>query len=134
MPYKDKNDGRRNFQDWTYLNSRRGFIVVKIGGIFKPSNLKKRDNRNTVWKPECTRENVYQKLMNHVIIMKERYPETDGYICHYCKHPWIFYTHYKTRGKGLKKRSKLTPETEHNFSIDRWNSTITYTYDNIRFC
>ena len=60
--------------------------------------------------------------------------QTDGYICCYCKHPWSFYTHYKTRGKGLKKRSKLTPETEHNFSIDRWDPMITYTYDNIRFC
>lgn len=72
--------------------------------------------------------------MNYTIIMKEKYPQTNGYICCYCKHPWSFYTHYKTRGKGLKKRSKLTPETEHNFSIDRWDPTITYTYDNIRFC
>ena len=134
MVHKDKNDARRNFQDWTYLNSRRGFIVVKLGSMFKPSNWKKRDGRNTVWIPECTREDVYLKLMNYTIIMKERHPQTDGYICCYCKQPWTFYTHYKVRGKGLKKRSRLTPETEHNFSVDRWDPTITYTYDNIRFC
>ena len=134
MPYKDRTHPKVNYADWTYNNSRRGFIVIKIGSMFKPSNWKKREGRNTVWIPECTRQDVYRKLMNYIIIMKERYPQTDGYICCYCKHPWSFYTHYKTRGKGLKKRSKLTPETEHNFSIDRWDPMITYTYDNIRFC
>ena len=134
MPYKDRTHPKVNYADWTYNNSRRGFIVIKIGSMFKPSNWKKREGRNTFWIPECTRQDVYRKLMNYIIIMKERYPQTDGYICCYCKYPWSFYTHHKIRGKGLKTRSKLTPETEHNFSIDRWDPTITYTYDNIRFC
>ena len=125
---------QRALADTKYLNTRRGFIVTKIGSIFKPSRHKLQEGRNTCWIPECTRRDVYHKLMNYIIIMKERFPETDGYICCYCKKPWTFFTHPKTRGGGQKTRGKASPETESNFAIDRWDPIITYTFFNIRFC
>ena len=134
MAHKNKYDGRKVYSDFKYNNSRRGFIVQKISSIFKPSNHKLRPGRKTYWKPECTKEDIYQKLMNHVIIMKERHPSTDGYICHYCHSPWTYKVNYLTRGTVMKKRSKMDPSKDKNFSIDRWDPIITYTYDNIRFC
>ena len=133
MPYRDKN--KSALFDFEYLNTKRGFIVTKIVGIFKPSNLK-RKGRNTSWKPECTKEDVYQKLMNHAIEMKRLYPQTDGFLCTYCKAPFTYITNYTKRCEGEKpiKRSKVDPKKDKNFSIDRWDPTITYTYDNIRFC
>ena len=67
----NKNTKRQAFKDWTYRNTKRGFIVMKISAVFKPSNLKLREGRNTRWAPNCTKEDIYQKLMNHIIIMKE---------------------------------------------------------------
>ena len=124
----------RALTDTKYLNSRRGFIVTKIGSLFKPSHYRVREGRNTCWKPDCTKENVYQKLMNYIIIMKERFSQTDGYICCYCKKPWTFFSNPTTRGIGHKKRSKASPATDSNFAIDRWDSRITYEYNNLRFC
>ena len=50
MPYKDPKDPKNlavmYMSDFKYSNSKRGFIVKKIGAIFKPSNLN-RKNRNT---------------------------------------------------------------------------------------
>ena len=124
----------RALTDTKYLNSRRGFIVTKISDVFKPSHYKVREGRNTCWKPDCTKEDVYQKVMNYIIIMQERFPQTDGYICCYCKKPWTFFSNPTTRGIGHKKRSKASPATDSNFAIDRWDSRITYEYNNLRFC
>ena len=137
MAHKNKHDKRKVYSDYKYNTSQRGFIVRKIVSLFKPSNHKLRAGRKTCWKPECTKEDVYHKLMNHIIIMKEKYPNTDGYICHYCKSPWTYKENYPTyarSGKGHRPRSKMDSSKDKNFSIDRWNSAITYTYDNIRFC
>ena len=133
MPKRDR--AKYALSDHKYANSQRGFIVNKVVQIFKPSSFKKRSNRNNVWKPECTKEDIYQKLMNYVIIMKEKYSLNDGYLCNYCKKPFTYLTNFTNRGVGfIKSRSKYDPAKEQNFSIDRWDPRITYTYDNIRFC
>ena len=130
-----KNKLRHALGDYRYFNSKRGFIVNKISVIFTPRNQTLRKGRNTSWKVECTKEEVYQKLMNHIIIMKEKYPETDGYLCNYCKKPFTYKKNMGTRNSDQKKtRSKFDPTKAQNFSIDRWDPKITYTYDNIRFC
>ena len=137
MAHKNKHDKRKAYSDYIYNTSQRGFIVRKIVAIFKPSNHKLRPGRKTCWKPECTKEDVYFKLMNHLIIMKERYPTTQGYLCHYCKSPWTYKENYPIHsrsGKGFRGRTKLDASKDKNFSIDRWDPTITYTYNNIRFC
>ena len=130
-----KNKLAHALVDYNYFNSQRGFIVQKISVIFTPINQTLRKGRNNFWKAGCTKEDVYQKLMNHIIIMKEKYPETDGYLCNYCKKQFTYKKNMGTRGSNLKKkRSKFDPAKAQNFSIDRWDPKITYTYDNIRFC
>ena len=134
MPYANKNDPRRIEIDFDYNNSQKGFIIVKMGQIFKPSNSKLRPGRNFVWKPELSREDLKLKLSNHVLNMAQDYPETDGYICSYCKSPFTYITNRRSAGPITMKRSKSDPAKIHNFSIDRWDPTVTYTYENIRFC
>ena len=118
--------------DFKYNNSKRGFIISKIVHIFKPSNLI-RKTRNTSWPPKCTKEDVYQKLLNHTVEMKKIYPQTDGFLCTYCKAQFTYITNYRLRG-DIKTRSRSDPRKDKNFSIDRWDPNITYTYDNIKFC
>ena len=60
----------RSLADNKYINGRRGFIVTKISDVFKPSHYRVREGRNTCWKPDCTKEDVYQKVMNYIIIMQ----------------------------------------------------------------
>ena len=118
--------------DFKYNNSKRGFIISKIVHIFKPSNLI-RKTRNTSWPPKCTKEDVYQKLLNHTVEMKKIYPQTDGFLCTSCKAQFTYITNYRLRG-DIKTRSRSDPRKDKNFSIDRWDPNITYTYDNIKFC
>ena len=134
MPYANKNDSRKADREYAYNNSQRGFIITKMGQIFKPSNSKLRPGRNCVWKPEISREDLKLKLSNHVLNMAKDYPETDGYICSYCKSPFTYITNRRSAGPIVMKRSKSDPAKIHNFSIDRWDPTVTYTYENIRFC
>jgi len=140
MAYRNPKDPKNlaiiAMVDFKYNNSKRGFIISKIVHIFKPSNLI-RKTRNTSWKPECTKEDVYQKLLNHTVEMKKIYPQTDGFLCTYCKAPFTYITNYTKRrkeGEKPKTRAKLDPKKDKNFSIDRWDPNITYTYDNIKFC
>jgi hypothetical protein len=130
-----KNRSKYADSDFKYFNSQRGFIVTKISDVFKPSRSLKKKDRNNIWKPECSKEDIYQKLMNYIIIMKEKYPLSDGYLCNYCKKPFTYLTNFTKRGEGYQNiKRKYDPAKEHNFAIDRWDSRITYTYNNIRFC
>ena len=132
MPYANKNKKIKSY--FKYDNSQKGFIITKMGQIFKPSSCKPRKGRNSYWKPEISKEDLKLKLSNHVLSMAKDYPETDGYICSYCKAPFTYITNIRSTGTVIKKRSKSDPAKIHNFSIDRWDPTITYTYENIRFC
>ena len=131
-PKDPKNLAIKAMIDFKYNNSKRGFIISKIVHIFKPSNLI-RKTRNTSWPPKCTKEDVYQKLLNHTVEMKKIYPQTDGFLCTYCKAQFTYITNYRLRG-DIKTRSRSDPRKDKNFSIDRWDPNITYTYDNIKFC
>jgi len=138
MAYKDPTNPRNlakvALSDFKYHNSKRGFIVTKISQMFRPSNYN-RKGRNTSWVPECTKQDVYQKLMNHAAEMKRLYPQTDGFLCTYCKAPFTYITNYTQRKPGQRKRrAKTDPKKDKNFSVDRWDPNITYTYDNIKFC
>jgi len=134
MPYANKNNYKISESNFKYDNSQKGFIITKMGQIFKPSSFKLRPGRNCVWKPKISREDLKLKLSNHVLNMAKDYPETDGYICSYCKSPFTYITNRRSAGPILLKRSKSDPAKIHNFSIDRWDPTVTYTYENIRFC
>ena len=134
MTYANKNNYKISESNFKYDNSQKGFIITKMGQIFKPSSFKLRPGRNCVWKPKISREDLKLKLSNHVLNMAQDYPETDGYICSYCKSPFTYITNRRSSGPITMKRSKSDPAKIHNFSIDRWDPTVTYTYENIRFC
>ena len=135
MPYANPHDPRKLKNVNKYNNSYRGFIITKISHIFKPSKNNPQPGRNKVWVPECSREDIWQKFMNHIVRMKEKYPGTDGHICSYCKKILTYIAKKRTSiGKGHTKRGPMNPNTLSNFSMDRWDPRITYTYNNIRFC
>ena len=69
--------------------------------------------------------------MNHIIIMKEKFPNSDGRLCRYCEQPFTFVTKLGTRGKGYQGRG---PQNHRNFSIDRFDPRLTYKQNNIIFC
>ena len=69
--------------------------------------------------------------MNHIIIMKEKFPDSDGRLCKYCEQPFTFKTNVRTRGQGYQGRGA---QNFNNFSIDRLDPRLTYQTNNIVFC
>ena len=130
--YLDKIDK----MDFKYRNSERGFIVGKIGNIFKPSRNKDRYKK---WQAMCERKDIWCKLMNYIEMMKEKVPGSNGRICVYCKKPWTYITRRNYRGSGnASKRPSYFKRndfsTRKNFSVDRYDTNKHYTIDNITFC
>ena len=111
--YRAKNTEKIALSDHKYANSEKGFIKHVINAIFqryKVNSTKKK------WKPECTREEIFEEL--------DLYMEEHGRICEYCTQPWTYSRPViGTRGEGYKKRG---PTNNTNFSIDRLDSTKTY--------
>ncbi|MGA1049473.1 MAG: hypothetical protein ACO3UU_15830, partial [Minisyncoccia bacterium] len=55
----------------------------------------------------------------------------------YCKEPWTYLTNKYIPGNGINNKSdkgKSRKNKLKNFSIDRLDSTKTYSLDNIIFC
>ena len=124
MPYSDPNDLRRLKVDHAYENSERGYVLRNIGSKYNPS-------RQTKWIPEILKQDFWQLYMNHIQIMKEKFPKTNGRICSYCLKEYSFIRRMGTRGKGYVGQKKQVPT---NFSIDRYDTRLTYQYNNIVFC
>ena len=101
---------------YNYKNSERGYMNETICGIFSRARKKDRKSRQK-WIPDCTKQEIYDELMLYI--------QDRGRICEYCEQPWTYIRRFK------KKRG---PSVETNFSIDRLDSTKTYTKDNIVFC
>ncbi len=51
---------------------------------------------------------MWRIYMNHLIKMKEKFPDSDGRLCRYCEQPFTFITRMGTRGKGYVGRKKST--------------------------
>ena len=117
--YRLRNKDKAEERDYIYYNSERGFVITKIKDIFKPSRIKARG-----WKPECTKEEMLDKFNEYV---KEH-----GRNCFYCGGPWTYITNKHKREEGPSPRKKGSNNYE-NFSIDRFDSSKTYTLDNIYF-
>ena len=66
---------------------------------------------------------IYDELMLYV--------QDYGRTCEYCQQPWTYVRRLGTRGEGQKSRKS---GIETNFSIDRLDTTKTYSRDNIIFC
>ena len=104
--------------------------------ISKPSYYKLRPH--LARKCLIDKKTFYLLFMNHIIKMKEKFPETDGRLCRYCEQPLTFVhskerSHYeKTHKVGyLEKRRDII---KTNLSIDRLNPLVDYTPVNIIFC
>ena len=114
----------------------RKLLNMLWGGIHRPSYQQRR--------PHLTRKCVvdkitfYQLFMNHIISMKEKFPESDGRLCRYCEAPLTFIA-YRERTKRERKlrlnfAKKARAKVDTNLSVDRLNPLIDYTANNIIFC
>ena len=111
-------------REYKYGNSENGFLTIRIKDIFKPSAIKRRG-----YTPECTKEEIKKHFYEYV--------EKHGRNCFYCEEPWTYITNRYIFGKGSNPKSdkgKSRKNKLKNFSIDRLNSSETYSIDNIIFC
>jgi len=132
MAYKDPNDPeslkKRAEADFSYMNSERGFVLTCIARRFKPS-AKKYGGHHA--HESMDKKEFWRLYMNHIIIMKEKFPNSNGRLCRYCEQPFTFVTKLGTRGQGYRGRGTQNP---NNFSIDRLDPRLTYQTNNIVFC
>tara|TARA_R110002012_G_scaffold112040_2_gene257417 strand:+ start:109 stop:597 length:489 start_codon:yes stop_codon:yes gene_type:complete len=133
MAYKNPNDPevlqKRVEADFIYMNTERGFIMTCISRKFKPSVVKYGGH---IAHESMDKKEMWRLYMNHIIAMKEKFPESDGRLCRYCEQPFTFETKMGTRGKGPNHNRGT--QNYNNFSIDRYDPRITYQSDNIIFC
>ena len=129
MKWNKKYPEKASLKDFIYNNQERGFVINKIGDIFKPSKAKSRKKR---WLPEMTRKDIWEDLVVHIEFMKTLYPQSDGRLCRYCLQPWTYLTRKKRPGTLTPK--KRGPSHPTNFAIDRFNAKFTYLLGNIIFC
>jgi len=129
--WKKRHPERMAETDFKYSNKERGFIIIRIGDLFKPSRIKRKDRPKNK-KPEMTKKEMWEELFLHIEFMKELYPHSDGRLCRYCHQPWTYITRKKKRGVDKPgKRGKTHPT---NFSIDRLDSNRPYSRGRIIFC
>ena len=133
MAYKNPNDPKvlkkRAEIDFAYMNSERGFIVSCIARKFKPSAKKYGGHLAA---DHMDKKEFWRLYMNHIILMKEKFPDSDGRLCRYCEKPFTFETRMGVRGKG--QPSNRATQNYANFSIDRFDPRLTYQNNNIVFC
>ena len=129
MSWRQKYPERAAEADFKYSNKERGFIITKIGDIFKPSKGKTRKKR---WLPQITRQKIWEDLALHIEFMKELYPKRDGRLCRYCHESWTYHTRKKRPG-ALKPNTRGSQHPT-NFAIDRFDAEFTYLPGNIVFC
>ena len=118
--YRLENKEKIAIAEHKYINTERGYVKEVINGIF--SRYKKK-NARLKWKPECTKQDIYDELMLYI--------QDHGRHCEYCKEPWTYKRVLGDRGRGYNGRG---PKIVTNFSIDRLDSEKTYVIDNLVFC
>ena len=118
--YRTENKEKIALAEHKYINTERAYVMEVINGVFY--RYKKKDAR-LKWKPECTKEEIYDELMLYI--------QDHGRHCEYCKEPWTYKRVLGDRGRGYNGRG---PKIVTNFSIDRLDSTKTYMLDNLVFC
>ena len=114
----------------------RKLLNVLWGGIHRPSYQQKRPH--TARKCAVSKMVFYQLFMNHIISMKEKFPESDGRLCRYCEAPLTFIAYRERTREERKLRlnfaKKARAKVDTNLSVDRLNPLIDYTANNIIFC
>ena len=114
----------------------RKLLNILWGGIHRPSyQLKKPSSAR---KCKISKMVFYQLFMNHIISMKEKFPETDGRLCRYCENQLTFIPYRertrKEKREGTNFSKKTREKVDTNLSVDRLNPLIDYTANNIIFC
>jgi hypothetical protein len=94
MAYKDPNDPRKTnnkrlLKDLNTLNTERGYVTQSISRRFKPSVVAKKRGGHVYMSPYDKKE-FWRLYMNHIIIMKEKFPDSDGRLCRYCEQAFYF--------------------------------------------
>ena len=114
----------------------RKLLNVLWGGIHRPSYQQKRPH--AARKCAVSKMVFYQLFMNHIISMKEKFPESDGRLCRYCEAPLTFIAYRERTREERKLRlnfaKKARAKVDTNLSVDRLNPLIDYTANNIIFC
>lgn len=124
-----KKDNPEKYKEMSlkYINNEEKFVWYALKRPFKPSSIKPNKTRTGFqkkgWDPEITIQEMYEELILHIQLMKDKFPETDGRICRYCEKPW---TYLRTGNGGKVVLS--------NFSVDRFDSSQTYKKGNVVFC
>ena len=132
MPYKDNETMRK--QNIKYLNTESGFIISKWNDIKKRVNKKEKmkgDNgnyRKSSGSRKCAKlEHTLTK--QEFLQAWEEHKVNYGMFCYYTGKPMKIGR--KLAIKGAKKRHSAPPDL---LSIDRFDSNIGYTKENIVFC
>ena len=118
--YRVENKEKIALAEHKYRNTERGYMLEVVNGIF---NRHRKNNSRLKWVPECTKQQIYEELMLYI--------QDHGRNCEYCKEPWTYVRVLGKKGRNFNERG---PKIETNFSIDRLDSTKTYTLDNLVFC
>ena len=121
MAYKNKEDGRK--QNIRYLNTESGFLISKWNDVKKRINRiqKNKQGKLQSLKNDITREEFFD--------LWEEHKKKCGWNCYYTGKP--FRIGRKLAVKGAEKRHSTPPDL---LSIDRFDSDVGYTKDNIVFC
>ena len=118
--YRLENKEKIAIAEHKYINTERGYVMEVINGVFYRH---KKKNARLKWKPECTKEEIYDELMLYI--------QDHGRHCEYCKELGTYKRVLSDKGRGY---NELGPKITTNFSIDRLDSTKTYMLDNLVFC
>lgn len=124
--YRKNNQDSIRRKNLNYITQEKNFIRDTFKKYYRPSyHIPKTQGTYTriPWVPEITIEGFYEELILHIELMKEKFPGTDGRICRYCDKPW---TYIRKGRDGARAHT--------NFSVDRFDTTITYKKGNIVFC
>ena len=111
-------DAERNYKR---RNTEEGFLTYRILHLFTPSAIKKRK-----FVPDCTKEEIKKHFYEYVKVC--------GRNCFYCNEPWTYIYNRYNVGRGRSSIKGKKRENLKNLSIDRLDSSKTYSIDNIIFC
>ena len=131
MPFKDREKARVSANK--YLNTESGFMVAKWCDISKKFNKAEKLARGE--NPRNSSGSVHISKLEHTLTKEEFFQAWEehkikyGMTCYYTGKPMKI--RRKLAVKGAKKRHPTPPDL---LSIDRFDSEIGYTKDNIVFC
>jgi len=120
---KKRNKEKARIQNIKYLNTEHGFLTSKWNDIKKRINrikLTKQDKLQSL-QNDLTREEFFE--------LWEEHKTKHGWNCYYTDAP--FRIGRKLAVKGAKKRHSAPPDL---LSVDRFDSNVGYTKNNIVFC